>query len=590
MEGIRSASACSKIDYRGQNLISLKASHDQQLEALSVHHKTITGDVRTNSSPKTAGDTETSQKRKSKFCIKDVLSKEEQRGCAAHFRPERSQCSCQNKEISVDLTLQNSKIFAGQRLYDQDRHSTGILPRTNCRESSTASPSCIRQGASSDDELALSPLICPSYLCGYNELGCRDPSLARYEGNRLSGLPPSLSKQRQAGLPDEGSSRPAGISRLARQSHQMCYDSKPGNRIFGSNLEHLQEPDHPPGEKGTKDHEARHGHSLQEQGYIKTGSMPFGSPQLRQFRHPQRSASLPLSSKILHDLQTEEMEGKSVDSQGSRCRAVVVVQSHDLHLRPPQEKDHAFPNHRRGRYRMGSSIEWHLSLRKLVNGAEEVALESQEDVRSLCIDKTRGAHSPESPHPLTNRQSYTSGLYPEGRGHEVSRSSQSHAPITEISGQPPNRAISGLLPGEIQRYCRSSYQEEGSAGVASPPRSDKPDFQKVGRARHRPLCISRISSSRALCIQRLERSVRLLYRRIQSSMGMQAGMGVPTTQPDTQSPSPLKQMQRTGIDRGTQVGEDILDARPREEEQGTSDDHRETKGSPDRCHNATASP
>ncbi|KMQ87296.1 reverse transcriptase-7 [Lasius niger] len=28
-------------------------------------------------------------------------------------------------------------------------------------------------------------------------------------------------------------------------------------------------------------------------------------------------------------------------------------------------------------------------------------------------------------------------------------------------------------------------------------------------------------------------------------MGMQAGMGVPTTQPDTQSPSPLKQMQRT---------------------------------------------
>lgn len=71
---------------------------------------------------------------------------------------------------------------------------------------------------------------------------------------------------------------------------------------------------------------------------------------------------------------------------------------------------------------------------------------------------------------------------------------------------------------------------------------------------------------------------------------MQAGMGVPTTQPDTQSPSPLKQMQRTGIDRGTQVGEDILDAKPGEEEQGTSDDHRETRGSPDRCHNATASP
>ncbi|KMQ87295.1 transposon ty3-i gag-pol polyprotein [Lasius niger] len=214
---------------------------------------------------------------------------------------------------------------------------------------------------------------------------------------------------------------------------------------------------------------------------------------LLNFRHPQRSASLPLSSKILHDLQTEEMEGKSVDSQGSRCRAAVVVQSHDLHLRPPQEKDHAFPNHRRGRYRMGSSIEWHLSLRKLVNGAEEVALESQEDVRSLCIDKTRGAHPPESPHPPTNRQSYTSGLYPEGRGHEVSRSSQSHAPITEISGQPPNRAISGLPPGEIQRHCRSSYQEEGSVGVASPPRSDKPDFQKVGRARHRPLRISRIA-------------------------------------------------------------------------------------------------
>jgi len=59
--------------------------------------------------------------------------------------------------------------------------------------------------------------------------------------------------------------------------------------------------------------------------------------------------------------------------------------------------------------------------------------------------------------------------------------------------------------------------------------------------------------------------------------------------PDSQSPSALKQVQRTGIDRSTQVGEDILDVRPGEEEQGTSDDHRETRGSPDRCHNATAS-
>lgn len=82
----------------------------------------------------------------------------------------------------------------------------------------------------------------------------------------------------------------------------------------------------------------------------------------------------------------------------------------------------------------------------------------------------------------------------------------------------------------------------------------------------------------------------ILYRRIQSSMGMQTGMGVPTTQPDTQSPSPLEQMQRTDIDRGTQVGDDILDVRPEEEEQGTSNDHRKTRGGLDRCHNATAPP
>lgn len=85
------------------------------------------------------------------------------RGLNAHVRIRKFQL----------LTLQISRIFAGQRLYDQDRHSTSILPRTDCRESSAAPPSRIRQRASPDDELALWPLICPSYLCGYNELDRR---------------------------------------------------------------------------------------------------------------------------------------------------------------------------------------------------------------------------------------------------------------------------------------------------------------------------------------------------------------------------------------------------------------------------------
>lgn len=211
---------------------------------------------------------------------------------------------------------------------------------------------------------------------------------------------------------------------------------------------------------------------------------------------------------------------------------------------------------------MGSPIEWHFTLRKLINRAEEVALKSQRDVRDLCVDKTRGADPSENSHPLTDRQSYTSGLYLKGRAHEVSRASQSNIPITEINRQSPNRDISGLSSGEIQRDCRSSFQEENFAEWHLLPEATNQIFKRWD-VPDIDLFASTESAVVALCIQRLERSVRLLYRRIQSSMEMQTGMGVPTTQPDTQS-SPLKQMQRTRIDRGTQVGEDILDVRPRE--------------------------
>lgn len=184
MEGIRSASTCSKIHDRNQNFINLKALHDQQLEALSIYHKTITEDVRTNSSPKTAGDTETSRKRRSKFYIKDVLSEEEQRGCATIF---------DLRGLNTHVRIRKFRLISHYKI-PEFLQVNDYMTRIDIAQAYFHVPIAenhhqllrlIYDRASSDDELALWPLICPSYFCGYNELGRRDPSLARYEGSRF---------------------------------------------------------------------------------------------------------------------------------------------------------------------------------------------------------------------------------------------------------------------------------------------------------------------------------------------------------------------------------------------------------------------
>ncbi|GAB1869713.1 Reverse transcriptase domain-containing protein [Camponotus japonicus] len=494
------------------------------------------------------------EKRRSELYIKNIFSTKEQRRRTPYIRPKRAQCACQDKKVSINLTLQDSRFLAEQRLYDQNRHIAGVLPRADCRESPSTPSSRIRQGASPDDELALRPLICPSHLRGDNELGCGNPSCAR----------------------------------LASQPQQVRYDAKSRNRVFRNSLEHSQESDQPPRKEDTKNQGSQQRDSTQRKCYTEANSMSLGPFKFRQFRRPQRSASLPPSPKILYGVQTREIKGKAANPTGSGSRTSLVVRG--LNLQSTQAGNHAFPNDRRGGYRMGSPIRRDSPLGKLISGTEEMAFKPQGDVRSVCGHKTRGTFSPESPRPSADGQPYASSLHPERRGHKVPGSSKPYVQITEVSRQPSHRIVSSLPSREVQRHCRSPLKEESFTGVAPTPRSDRTDLRKMGRTRHRSIRIRENSSRQALCFKRLQRSVRLLYRRIQSFMGLQTGMGISTTQLNSQGPGPPEQVQRTSIDRGTQVGENLLDVGSGAEEQRTSDDHRGTRESSNRCYDTATSP
>lgn len=369
---------------------------------------------------------------------------------------------------------EDSRFLVEQRLYDQNRHIADVLPRADCRESPSTSSSRIRQGASSDDELALRPLICPSHLRGDNELGCGNLSCAR----------------------------------LASQPQQVRYDAKSRNRVFRNSLEHSQESDQSPRKEDIKNQGSQQRDSTQKKCYTEANSMSLGPFKFRQFHRPQRSASLPPSPKIPYGVQTREVKGKAANPTGSGSRTSLVVRGLNLHLQSTQAGNHAFLNDRRGGYRMEGPIRRDFPLGKLVSGTEEMAFKPQRDVRSICGHKTRGTFSPESPRPSADGQPYASSLHPERRGHKVPGSSKPYVQITEVGKQPSHRIVSSLPSREVQRHCRSPLKEESFTGVAPTPRSDRTDLRKMGRTRHRSIHIRGISSRQALCFKRLQRSMR----------------------------------------------------------------------------------
>ncbi|XP_046612853.1 uncharacterized protein LOC124301607 [Neodiprion virginianus] len=571
MEEIGSSFGHLKTNNRYKNSINIQTTSHKQLETLQICNKSIPRDVRTDQSLTMPKNFITTKESRSKLCFKDVPAPQEQRRSEAHFRLAWSQQPRESKEIPTNLSLQNSRLFTGRRLDDSDRPIPSIFPCTNCCIPQTSPSYRIRQEAVSDDELALWPLICPSNLRDYHELDCGNPSCARYEGSRIFGrLSTGLSKQNQLSPSDSGGSRTFGALGLASQPSKMCINPMPEAGVSGNCLEHPEQSDQPTKEKSPQDCGLNQGSQDQGELYPETDPVPSRPVEFCQFRHRQRASSLPPPSTVFYDLSTGEAAGEAVSSTHSNKRAGMVERSHSYRCLSSLERNYPLFDYRRSGRRVGSTVEWNPHLRNLDKTAEHVALQPKGDVCGVRLDKRSGTEPAKDSHSFTNRQPNSGSLYPEGRGYKILRSTQSHLPVVETSRRPANNSICGLSPREIQWYSRPAVTKKGASGVAPSTRGNKPDFQKMGHPRHRSLRISEFSRGQTLRLQRLHRSIRLLHRRIQSSMGLQTGMGVPSTQPHPQSLGTLEQEQRTGTDRNPQLGEDVLDVRPNPEIYGAT--------------------
>ena len=165
----------------------------------------------------------------------------------------------------------------------------------------------LQRGTSSDDELALRPLICTSHFCDDNELGCRNSSFARCESDCISRrFPVGFSKQSQIDCSSDRCSRFSTISGMADKDREMYSRTLSTNRVFGSSMEHYRKPNTSTRRQNHQYYSVIGQDSSQQKLYSQTTSKFARSLEFCQFRRLQRSTSLPLLTTTAKQISTKQ--------------------------------------------------------------------------------------------------------------------------------------------------------------------------------------------------------------------------------------------------------------------------------------------
>ncbi|XP_074113489.1 uncharacterized protein LOC141536690 isoform X2 [Cotesia typhae] len=448
----------------------------------------------------------------------------------------------------------------------------------------------IRQGAITDDVLALRPLICTPCLRDNNELDCGNPSFTRHEGGCVHRrLPDRKSGQELPDKANKDGDKTAGELRLEAELQQECSGAQSDPRLPRDHLGHEERQDKPSREESSENNSSMPGD--QTAGNLLAKAVPTASRMLKfcDLRNIPGSSSLSSTPKDEQPVQPGTSSRTADNLQGDCDRTRVVAGSSGPELTTAQRVGHELSDYRCSRLGMGSPARRDPDGRSLVEIPTKLALEQEGVICSNTGNTEARSEASKCPHSGTIGQPDSNRLYSKGGRNQVHRFARLNLRTPCACRQSEHNPVCLLPTRSLQRHCRPLVSKSKPPRMASALASNKRNIQKVGRTRNRSLCFRKIKSGQDLCLDRLQRSIRLLYRRLQPPVGVQTSLDISTAQPHAQSSS-ASQLKSGRISHNCpQVGEDILDVGFNQSEPGAPDNHRKTGVGPGRPSNQPTS-
>lgn len=526
---------------------------------------------------------------KPKFPIKDVFSTKIEWRYPPNIRPSRAEQVCPHQTFSSDFSCICARISSTSRLDDKDRHLQCLFSSSYCKVPSLLSQNGLQWGNPPNVIPPFWPGVCSSNLCSVNELDCGNPSFPRKSSSSLSRrFPTGPPGPVQVGYSDCGSREPLGVSGMADKLSKVYTETDSTTRVSRRHLEHTVEHDVSLKRKKNENRTSHFKYTSEKAMQLKTNSENSRSTEFRQLCSSKGPPSLPVFTASPKAIQRESKNCAAITPPGPE-RSQVVGWCGQEQKRPTSTTIHTLSDNRCSTARVGSSIERDTNLGEVDSRAEEMALELERAIRSICVDSESIALPAECSYSSPVRQSDTSGLHSERGRYTLCESSQSDMQVVEVDREVEHCPVSTLPPGEVQLHRRSPLTGSEDIRMAPVAHCNKPIISSLGHSGRRPVRVRRNSRGQHVRLARLQRSICTLLKRIQPALAISSGLDISSPQPHTSGSNPTKQCHRDIYSNNSMLGKDILVGRSAISGPRATCDNREAPGElGGHCHRSTS--
>lgn len=494
--------------------------------------------------------------------VTNVFSAKAKRKSTTNIRPEATEFLLKPTEVQISKSGSDPKLPTGRRLHGEVRSISGIFSYPHKREPQKVPLPFIQKPTISNGCTAIRPVQRTLGFLPGDKLGCKhieseglsSLGLSRRLPLRTSG--PSLVRDSDSGI-----GRATANVGLVRKPAKICCQSRKTNRVFRNNLGHREKPkaasrredsrtvegtSKPPG--GASVELAKRCVTNRQTGICVSGnasraSIYKASPEIKP-QAPRRN-----SKKDVRSARASEGRLLLVDRPPSSSRQIIYPRGNDFY------DDRCF------QHGLGCSRERPVSFRQVDRKSAGVAHKPKRIIHRVhCSGQLSGSVKREIDNGPVRQQN--SSLVPEKPGwNTISNSFRGNKEDTSLGRPPEDQSSFFLHSGSLQYNSRLPFERTTTTGLA-PRRGDyDEDISKMGLPPDRPFRYKSVESSTSVCDDRCKRSSGDIHQCVQSRMAVPAGMGIPTSTPDSQSATTPKQGIGVVSSGGTPLGACVLAGR-----------------------------
>lgn len=505
------------------------------------------------------------------FSITNVFDTKSKQKTAANLRFTAPEPISQTPKVSSDKPKSDPQLYARRGSFRKAGYQPGLFSYTREKEPSKISRIRLRKPNLSDDILTVRPVECTSSLFQRQQVGSE---LSEREGSSGPGL---LGRflVRSPGPECAGKSctlcdRRSAESRLVHQSRQVGSESYKKSRVSRNYLgcskksKEAAEREDRPGVKRRKQNFENESVVMEIRDVLnRKARVRLARDSLRAATHQayaesgQEAFTGPTRSKSCSDF-SDFPRMSLVGSERQKARKNFCAGTDDVCF------------HRRIQRRMGCPDERLLPFGSMDGRSAELADQQKRALYGLDSSAEFSRCDFEPVNYDTVRQQNSSSVPAQSGGYKVCCTFRNDE--RNFNFGPESRYDHSLIlsAGSVQLNRRLLVQGETPSRLASQKRDHRQDIWEVGNSSDRFICHKSIKSCAEICLNRCEGSPSSLHQRIQPNMELRSGLDFPSSTLNSAGASAPKQVIRDVSDRGTSMGDSVLEERPQTQSSGVS--------------------